>query len=78
MTALEQGAPLHVVLEGPPPIKLRRFANTFAKNSAANLSRLAVTSLVSIFLPAYLTSETTRCALPPSEHLECLVRSGVI
>jgi O-antigen/teichoic acid export membrane protein len=55
MTALEQGAPLHVVLEGPPPIKLRRFTNTFAKNSAANLSRVAVTSLVSIFLPAYLT-----------------------
>ncbi len=33
----------------------RTFARTVANNSAANLVRLAVTSLVSIFLPAYLT-----------------------
>jgi O-antigen/teichoic acid export membrane protein len=33
----------------------RTFAHTVAKNSAANVTRLAVTSLVSIFLPAYLT-----------------------
>ena len=35
--------------------KPRTFARTVAKNSAANVTRLAVTSLVSVFLPAYLT-----------------------
>jgi O-antigen/teichoic acid export membrane protein len=37
------------------PPRPRTFARTVASNSAANLARLAVTSLVSIFLPAYLT-----------------------
>ena len=37
------------------PPEPRTFARTVANNSAANLTRLAVTSLVSIFLPAYLT-----------------------
>jgi O-antigen/teichoic acid export membrane protein len=37
------------------PADPRTFARTVANNSAANLTRLAVTSLVSIFLPAYLT-----------------------
>ena len=37
------------------PSEPRTFARTVTNNSAANLTRLAVTSLVSIFLPAYLT-----------------------
>ena len=37
------------------PPEPRTFARTVANNSAANLIRLAVTSLVSVFLPAYLT-----------------------
>ena len=35
--------------------KVRQVARTIATNSAANVTRIAVASLVSIFLPAYLT-----------------------
>jgi O-antigen/teichoic acid export membrane protein len=45
-------ATLSIETQSPKP---RIFARTLAKSSAANLTRLAVTSLVSIFLPAYLT-----------------------
>jgi O-antigen/teichoic acid export membrane protein len=45
-------ATLSIQASHPKP---RTFARTVAKNSAANVTRLAVTSLVSIFLPAYLT-----------------------
>jgi O-antigen/teichoic acid export membrane protein len=45
-------ASLSTSTQRPEP---RAFARTVAGNSAANLTRLAVTSLVSIFLPAYLT-----------------------
>src|ERR1700729_3293484 len=41
---------MSVSTEGP-----RTSARTIASNSAANVIRLAVSSLVSIFLPAYLT-----------------------
>ena len=37
------------------PRKARSAGYTLATNSAANVSRLTITSLVSIFLPAYLT-----------------------
>jgi O-antigen/teichoic acid export membrane protein len=55
MTALDQEISLGAVSVGPQPPRPRKAANTFVKNSAANVTRLAVTSLVSIFLPAYLT-----------------------
>jgi O-antigen/teichoic acid export membrane protein len=45
-------ATLSIQTRQPKP---RTFARTVAKNSAANVTRLAVTSLVSIVLPAYLT-----------------------
>jgi O-antigen/teichoic acid export membrane protein len=55
MNALDDNLSIAATLPETPVRKPRNVARTLAKNSAANVTRLAITSLVSIFLPAYLT-----------------------
>ncbi len=46
---------MRVALPQPGETILRRTRNAFAKNSAANVVRMGMTSLIAILLPAYLT-----------------------
>jgi O-antigen/teichoic acid export membrane protein len=55
MTALDEDVSTVAGLTQAPGSKPGQVARTVAKNSAANVTRIAVTSLVSILLPAYLT-----------------------